>query len=490
MTTVTVGAPSFKHVPARDGSFLDTVVGVLAQVGRVLDPAQRETVDVLTSSWEDGRPAVLEAAVVCPRQNLKTFCLEAIALTRLLMPEGAGLVVWSAHEVATAQETFQAFLELADQHAWLARRVVHVSRATGREGITFEGPAGDQRRLRFRARVKTGGRGLAGDLIVLDEAFALLPEHMGSLLPILSTRPRGQVLYGSSAPQAGSDVLRGVISRGRAGGPGAPAYLEWAAPGSLADSGCGPGCVHHPGTPGCVLDDEGLWLAANPAAVFGRISLEYLRAERLALAPAEFARERLGWADSGEAGGRRRIGAGQWAAAAVPVTENVMAAPMFGVAVSFDRAWSSVGVAHEVAGLPQLELARYGRGTRWLVDAVLELRVAWPSARFGIIPSTAAASVAGELEQAGVEVVRLSAGEVTAACGLLVDEVTAVPPQVRHVGDQILGAAVENAETRGRGDGGFTWWASDSAVDISPLVAVTVARSLLPDGYDLLDSVL
>ena len=102
---------------------------------------------------------------------------------------------------------------------------------------------------------------------LLDEAFALLPDHMGALLPILSTRKRAAVFYGSSAGMEDSEVLRSIRDRGRAGGPDAPAYIEWCAPGEYATPGCDlAGCRHSPNTPGCVLDREDYWIMANPAA--------------------------------------------------------------------------------------------------------------------------------------------------------------------------------------------------------------------------------
>jgi hypothetical protein len=73
--------------------------------------------------------------------------------------------------------------------------VKRIYNGNGEERIEMNGGA----RLLFKARTKTGGRGLTGDKVILDEAFALQPGHMGALLPTLSVRPDPQVLYGSSA---------------------------------------------------------------------------------------------------------------------------------------------------------------------------------------------------------------------------------------------------------------------------------------------------
>ena len=186
--------PSHWHIPDRAGSYLKAVEGVAAKLGRTLDPTQRFAVDVLTSSKADGTPASLAAAVICPRQNLKTYILELMTLARLLRPGGDHLAVWSAHEVSTAQETFQRLIEYAEAederglplYPWFAERVVSVSRATGRESITFRRklPSGrvEKCRLKFKARVKTGGRGLAGDLVILDELGYLPFSQTGGAL--------------------------------------------------------------------------------------------------------------------------------------------------------------------------------------------------------------------------------------------------------------------------------------------------------------------
>ena len=196
MTAAPVAAdliqPAYVHAPPRVGSMAGQLTRLSEKLGRGLDPEQTLALDVTTGLRADGRPASLEAAMVCPRQNMKSWNMQLIALGRLLQPGGDKLIVWSAHEVATSQATFHDFIELIETHPWLARRVLTVSRANGKEGIEFTGG----RWLRFRARIRTGGRGLSGDAVFLDEAFALLAVHLGALLPILSTRRRAAVFYG------------------------------------------------------------------------------------------------------------------------------------------------------------------------------------------------------------------------------------------------------------------------------------------------------
>lgn len=75
--------------------------------------------------------------------------------------------------------------ELIEGTPVLAREIKAIHRGNGDEAIELT----DNRRLLFKARTDKSGRGLTGDRTVLDEAFALKPTHMGSLLPTMAARP-------------------------------------------------------------------------------------------------------------------------------------------------------------------------------------------------------------------------------------------------------------------------------------------------------------
>lgn len=498
--SVTLGpevcTPTYWHVPQqRAGSHLRAVEGVIGKLGRTLDPTQRFAVDVLTSAKADGAPAGLSAAVICPRQNLKTYVLEGIVLTRLLRPGGDKLAVWSAHEVSTATETFRAFVEYAEAedsrgrplYPWFADRVAGISRATGRESITFRRRLRSGRvetcRLKFKARVKTGGRGLAGDLVILDEAFALEPAHMGSLLPILSTKAKGQIIYGSSAPHATSVILHDVILRGRAG---LMPYLEWRAPGSLAEPGCARArCSHEPGTPGCFLDNLGAVIACNPAAFHGRIPQAYLEGERLELraAPEEYARERLGWGeDAGAAGGTIPLGAWNDRADAASQIEGQR---VIAVEVATDAGSSAIaGAGYRADGGEHLALVDHRPGTSWAVPRVVELLERRDVGAVVVDPGAPGAMLLPDLRKAGLtirteanpagEIVLMTVRDAGAAAGMLKARIAGDEPSAWHRGDLILQQALKASGRRPIGNGG---WGFDrrGEDDITPIVAVAEA---------------
>jgi phage terminase large subunit-like protein len=455
--------PAHLTIPPRVSSAGAEVVDLAATYGRILDAEQALVVDAILSEGPDGNWAALEAAVVCSRQNLKTFVLECIALGKLFL-FGSELIIWSAHLFETAQESFRDLDEIVTNYDHLRKRVKTISRANGDEGIELT----SGQRIKFRARSKSGGRGLSGDDVILDEAFALQPGHLGALIPTLSARPNPQILYGSSAGLADSAVLRNIRDRGRKGGDPSLVYVEFCAP----QGGCAqPMCEHAPGTDGCALDDVENWRLANPA-LGKRISVEYVAAERRALPPEEFARERMGWWD--EPLGDAPISLDKWLAC-VDVESKRTGQVVFGVDVSPSLRSAAVAVAGwRSDGLAHGELAKHEPGVDWLAAELARMVKAHrPAAVVGHGTAQLKALVPS-LEAAGVTVTLLTDGDMAAACSQLQSEVT--EGGFRHLGDPILADALGNAASKPVGDGGWVWRRKGSEGDITPLVALNAAR--------------
>lgn len=467
-------APAYVYRPPRARSMAGQLEQLAERLGRPLFAEQVTALDVLTGLRVDGRAASRMAAIICGRQNMKTWDMQLIALGRLLMPGGDRYSVWSAHEVATSQETFRDFLELIEHrdHAWLRRYVVRVGQANGKEVIEFR----DKRRLRFRARRRTGGRGLTGDSLFLDEGFALLASHMGAMLPILSTRSRAAVFVGSSAGLAESAVLRGIRDRGRAGKPGAPAYVEWCAPGSLAEPGCDrEGCDHLIGADGCVLDRPDLVVLANPAVRVGRISVEALASERQELVPAEYARERFGWwsEPAGDTVPPITVEAWQPLAREFPPRDE-LDRPAFGIHVSPGSAWSAIVLAAWHGQVPYLEVVDYRRGTDWLPERVKDLRGRNDGARWLVEAAGAVGAVLPDIKAvAGLEPQALTPREMGQACVAL--QTAVADGQIEHDGSQAMTIALAGAAKRDAGEGLWMWAQRRSSTDIAPLPAGSIA---------------
>jgi hypothetical protein len=136
-------------------------------------------------------------------------------------------------------------------------------------------------------------------------------------------------------------------------------------------------------------------------------------------------------------------------------------------------------------GLSHVELTDHRPGTGWVAQRVVDL-----VQRYGLEPvcdgSGPAASLIPEIENLGVAVRTTSAQEHARACGLFFDAVEQA--SVRHPasdeapgGAAPLATALKGAAQRPLGDA-WAWSRKNSAVDISPLVAVTLALWAAVEG--------
>lgn len=489
--------PAHLWVPERVGSYGDEAVDLARRAGRELDPEQVLAVDALLSYGKGGRWLTLETAVIEGRQNGKTggVLLPVVLYDLFLGPSDR--IVWTAHLFRTARDAFNDIIAAIDRTAELSARVKRISYANGEEAVELHSGA----KLEFLARSKGGGRGLGGKRLVMDEALFLSAEAMGALIPTLSAREDPQINYGSSAGVAGSDHLRRLRDRGRAGGDPSLIWVEWCAPGSWEDPPCLPGtsCPHVVDTYGCALDDEDLWRTANPA-LGRRITYEYIRSERRALPVLEFGRERLGWFEEPSKASESPITTAAWDAL---VDEQSWAEDpvAFGVDTTPDAAWTSIVTAGRGPdGRTHLELVDHLRGTEWVVGRLVELRDKWSPCAIVIDPAGPAGAFIKELAEHGIrpkpdpsetQLEILSVREAAQACGALANAVR--DDKLRHLGEPELNAAVAGAKRRMVSDA-WLWDRKSSDIDISPLVAATIAQHGFATygtepTYDVLDSV-
>ena len=455
--------PAHRWAPPFESTYGPAVADLAAMAGLVLDPEQRLALDLMFAEDADGKWSSFEFAIVCARQNMKTAVLQAAVLGDLFLLEDR-LVIWTAHLFDTAQEAFRDIDNLISASHEMSRRVLKVNRANGDEGFEFKTGA----RLKFKARSKTAGRGLTGDKVILDEAFALSAGEMGALLPTMSARPNPQLRYASSAGLESSQFLRGIRDRGRRGGDPSLAYLEWCAPeGSCADERC----VHALGTPGCALDDPEMWRWANPA-MDRRISREHIASERRALAtePEEFARERLGWwSDPGLA--EMPYPVRDWAALVDSESQPTYAAPVFAIDTNPIRTKSAIAVCcANTDGVQHVQLVDFESGTAWVPARVKELQDKY-DAEVVMAADSAASSLLPELEKLGVRVTTANGRELTQACGSMFDALR--DRSFRHLGQSDLDDAVAMARKR---EFEGAWALARKGGDIAPLVAAVLAR--------------
>lgn len=450
-----------RWVPPADRTNGDIAAQVGEDLGLPPDEDQRAILDAIYAYRDEdpSKPACFEAAIVAPRQNIKTSTLEIAALTDLFVFREP-LHIWTAHLFKTAQQTFKHMVTLVESNPEYRRFCRKPRTANGDEAIALL--TGEE--IQFHARSKGGGRGLTARKVTLDEALFLQQLDMGALLPTLATIPEAQVRYSGSAGMVGSDVWRSVRDRGRTAADPGLAYFEWSAEHRIC---LDDHCQHAPGVKGCVLDDRELWRQANPA-LGRRITVETLENLRRSMPAEEFAREFLGWWEEPAVGGLG-FPVEAWEACA-----NRRAVLVDPPTIAFDVSPGHASASIVACGGP-LHVVEHGRGASWIVEKLLELRDKHHPSAIALMPSGPAGALIPDLERAGIELTLLDGRQEMLACAGFLAGV--VDGTLEHRDEAALNDAIAGAVRRQVGDA-WKWSRRDSTVDISSLVAATVARYL------------
>lgn len=456
-----VQEPRVRWVPESFGSSGVEAIEVCELAGLHLDPWQAQTLSDALGERPDGRWSAFEVGVMVSRQNGKGGLLEARELAGLFVL-GERLIVHSAHQFDTSLEAFRRLLELIEQTPDLDRSVKRVSRSHGEEGIELK----SGQRIRFRTRTKGGGRGFSGDCLILDEAMILPESAHGALLPTLSARPNPQVWYtGSAVDQDVHEhgiVFARVRDRGLRGDDPSLMYVEWSVDAELDEV-----TQELAATPDA-------WATANPGLGI-RISPEYVANEQRSLDPRTFAVERLGVGDWPLLGDDVEGGITRDMWAACQDKRSVVVDPVrFAFDVTPDRTRAAIAVAGmNESEAPHVEIVEHKSGTRWLAARLEELVAEHDAGPVVLSSRSPAAALIPKLVELGVPFEMLDGPEFAQACGAFFDDVS--DGSLRHRGTPELSAAALGAKQRPVGDS-WVWSRKTSSVDISPLVAATLAR--------------
>lgn len=482
--------PRLHLVPEYVSSAGRDAIECAALAGLDLDPWQQLVLIGGMGERADGKWAAFEVAEEVPRQNGKGSVLEARELTGMFAIDEERLLIHSAHEQITSSEHFRRMLNLIEGVPEFDRRVQKVVRGKGSEAIELR----DGTRIFFKTRTTGGGRGLTGDFVALDEAMILALAVIGVLIPTMAARSilgNPQVWYAGSSVDQEKHEHGIAFARLRAralAGAKSLAYFGWGADVRAWREAHGLPFDENLSeieqvTP-AMLDDPQVWAAANPGTGI-RISVEHIALERGALGSREFAVERCGISDppdlDEDAG--RVIAEDVWADCE-DVGSKIEGRKVFAVDMSPDRTWASIGVAGKREdGLQHIELVDHERGTGWLLkrDAegnwsgrLLELHESWPDSWFAIDARGPASGLIQPMRDAGLEVAELSTQDYAHACGGFYD--AADQRGIKHIAQEDLDAAVAAARTAPLGEA-WKWSRKHSTgADISPLVAVTLAR--------------
>lgn len=428
-----------------------------------LDPWQQLCLLAIFAETVAGRWAAFESALLVARQNGKGEVFLAWHLAHLfLLP--SRLVLHTAHQFKTAEESFLRLKGVIDGSDELSRRVRRMPNSHSDVGVELVN--GD--RLKFIARSRTSGRGFSGDALGADEAQELPTRDVSAILPTMSARPNPQVLYAGTVPGPldNGEHFTALRDRGRAEGDVAArdvhlAWLEWSAGDRWADVD---------------LDDRQAWRDANPAE---RVTLAAIERERAAMTadPRGFGRERLSIWPSSVAGGV--VDEAVWDLLADP--GSAIVGPV-GLAVHTapDLGSTSIGAAGVRAdGRMHVELVEQRPGILWapgrLAEVVAGVKLAGPVL---LDPAGPAGSMVPRLQALGVEVRAVSLREHAQACSGWLADFEA--QELRHLAQPLLSAAALSAGRRKVGD---LWlWADDGSTDLTPQVATTLARQAFLAG--------
>ena len=486
--------PRIEHFPPYFTTAADDAVDLAAVAGLILDPWQEYVLRGSLGERQDGRWTSFRCCLVVPRQNGKNALLEARELAGMFL-FSEKLIVHTAHEYKTAREAMMSMMARIRQTPELLELVAGFDEAdldedegrriagmkTGNApGITLK----NGNRLSYAARSKGSGRGFTGDLVVLDEAYALTLDEMAALLPTMAARSiagNPQVWFTSSAGMKDSTLLASLRKQGRDKSAGRLAYFEWSAEESAAS------------------DDVEAWYQANPGLGV-RISEEYVLDEYETLAKEtgsdeQFRRERLGiWDDDL---GSNAIDAEAWGShrgeLAAPTGPVVLAAD-----TSLDRKLSALVAVGDATGVPQVRVVRSEAGSVWMADLVVRVCREHPEVVAIVVDDKKstepmAAAIAESLEDARLEVdiVRTSYADMAEACSVTFDLIH--EGTLRHSRDAALEAAV-SAAVKDEREGSFTWSRRKAGAAVVPLVAMSIGlwewQRRTSQTYDVLDSVL
>ncbi|MFJ6561868.1 terminase [Streptomyces sp. NPDC091412] len=460
--------PPIETVPPSATSAGQEAIDLAARAGLHLDPWQQYVLRRGMGEDADGSWSAFEVCVNVPRQNGKGGIIEARELWGLFIG-GEQLILHSAHEFKTAKAAFKRIERLIRGCPDLHKRVKAYRYTVGEESIELH----TGQTLRFIARSKGSGRGFTGDCNILDEDMILGDEAMDALLPTMAAVDNPQIWYLGSAGIGALSVQLGRLRRRALAAleSGTPdpslAYFEWSC--DLHVDECPKDCTAHDDA----RSDEAV-LKANPAIGF-RLTLEKVANERSTLSAAGYARERLGVGDypSDTADTWQVIGEDAWRALAA--ADSSPSDPVaFAIDMTPERSHAAIGVAGEWRGGTHVEVVDHRPGTGWILERAAELHEKWRPRCWVIDGAGPAGSLIAELEERlGVTVVQPKGREVAAACGQFYDAVT--EQVLSHLDQAPLAAALAGAQKRPLGDA-WAWARRIVSVDISPLVAATLAR--------------
>lgn len=432
---------------------------------------------------EDGTFRFRTVVLLVARQNGKSTFMQALSLW-VMFVHGAPLVIGTAQSLDIAEEQWSEAVELTESIPELADMIQHVNRTNGKKALELT--SGE--RYKVAAASRRGGRGLTGDLILLDE----LREHQnweawGAVTKTTLARPHAQIWAASNAGDIASVVLRHLRSL-------AHRYLGWPdgedgmveLPDSVEEDDS-LGIFEWSAAPDRDVWDRDGWAEANPS--LGYTIMERAIASAASSDPEHVFRTEVmcqfvNLASTGP------FPTGAWAATQVEkVVRDESRPAVYCVDMSHDRTWMHVALAFwDSEGRVRAEVVASRPGTDWVLPWLIDpaRRVA-PEHVTMQTRGAPVSSLADGFRDAGIELIPWEGAQLSGWHGLTYDLVRAavaddrdenIPLPFTHGVQPNLDVAAVTAQIKAIGDG----WVIDrknSPQDAAPLVSVIGAVGAL-----------
>jgi hypothetical protein len=411
-----------------------------------------------------------------PRQVAKTFLVGRIIVILCILFPGT-TVLWTAHRTRTSTQTFrvmQGYVKRKKVAPHLAEgRTDGVRSGNGEQEIAFRNGS----IIMFGAREAGFGRGFSEvDFEVFDEAQILTEKALEDMVAATnqSTHPHGALLFFMGTPPRPIDPGEFFTTRraeALAGESEDSVYIECSA------------------DPDADPDDREQWAIANPSFPERTPLRSMLRLRKILPSDESWMREGLGiWDDASSRGPLPNWADLQYVEGETP-PENAskLLQLSWALAVSpleHGPQWAAIGMAgRTVDGFAHVEFVQHKRGTRWIVPAVVEHYNANGKVPIRMRPNGPEGSFIADLIEAGVEVIEMSGTDEARATGALIAAASAdeTPPTLRHLGQPSLDKAVEYAVVKSGSDGAVRFDPKKTTVEISPLIACTLALGGVPE---------
>lgn len=445
--------------------------------GNPLSESQELTIRNAGGERADGSWAATRVADFGPRQGTgKNDKIAAWELAHLLL-FGTELIIHTAHEFPTANESFLRLVAVFDAWDELRKKVLRIRYANGEQGIELR----SGQRLKYRARTGGSGRGFAkAGLLIYDEAQHLGREHVAASGPAKLANPNSQTWYAGSGGLSTSAVAWDVRRAALSGAGGRLAYTEMTAEQVRLVDGRVYSTTPDP-------TDREVWYQCIPG--LGRwVTEEAVEALYDELGPELFAREiECVWdPEPSTVVADAKLNPAKWESTRIDRAPHLEPGEVV-MAYAVHDGWASVSIQSGSLAMSYGECIQHRAGAGWLPAYLVDRAKKWNPPAIGLDGGNGeAVAMLGEIREAfeaeGLDpdmVKPQTSAQYRAACGAAcqaVEDGKATRPRLEpdqlHVAGERMTARMVGADS----------WVVDlknSTVPQSPLVSWIVARALL-----------